>query len=240
MFVALLSIGRLPDDVGVPVNVPKVPFKFGVDSSGNYGYIKAGADTVTPFLTRTCNATAANVLSGKTFSNASSSGLTGTMPNIKDIDDAISSVYVANGSSGSGIYARMNAGAHITNAISGYPELFIPQSQIASTIGLTADKIVSGNKILGIWGSANAAVTSQNGSFYFSVNPNKTVTYQVKFNNNFADTNYRLTYTVTSGYYKDYITMSVNQKLASGFTLNVTSRNTGSNATGDISWIAEQ
>ena len=214
-----------------------MPFKFGVDSSGNYGYIKDGADTVTPFLTRTGNATAEQVLAGYTFSNASSSGLTGTMPNIKAIDDAISSVYVE---SSSGIFSRMNAGAHITNAISGYPELYIPQSQIASTIGLTADKIVSGNKILGIWGSANAAVTSQNGSFYFSVNPNKTVTYQVKFNNNFADTNYRLTYTVTSGYYKDYITMSVNQKLASGFTLNVTSRNTGSNATGDISWIAEQ
>ena len=59
-----------------------MPFKFGVDSNGNYGYIKAGADTVTPFLTRTGNATAANVLSGKTFSNASSSGLTGTMPNL--------------------------------------------------------------------------------------------------------------------------------------------------------------
>ena len=217
-----------------------MPFKFGVDSSGNYGYIKAGADTVTPFLTRTGNATESQVLSGYTFSNASSSGLTGTMPNIKDIDDAISSVYVENGSSGTGIYARMNTGAHITTASSGYPELFIPQSQISTAIGLTADKIVSGNIILGIWGSANAAVTSQNGSFSFSVNPRTTITYQVKFNNNFADTNYRLSYAVTSGYYKEYITMTVNQKLASGFTLNVTSSNTGSNATGDISWIAEQ
>lgn len=27
----------------------KVPFSFGVDANGNYGYIKAGADTVTPF-----------------------------------------------------------------------------------------------------------------------------------------------------------------------------------------------
>ena len=26
-----------------------MPFKFGVDSSGNYGYYKAGADSVTPF-----------------------------------------------------------------------------------------------------------------------------------------------------------------------------------------------
>ena len=51
-----------------------MPFKFGVDSSGNYGYIKAGADTVTPFLTRTGNASASHVLEGYTFSNASSSG----------------------------------------------------------------------------------------------------------------------------------------------------------------------
>ena len=58
-----------------------MPFKFGVDSSGNYGYIKDGADTVTPFLTRTGNAVASHVLTGYTFSNASSSGLTGTMPN---------------------------------------------------------------------------------------------------------------------------------------------------------------
>ena len=27
----------------------RVPFSFGVDANGNYGYIKAGADTVTPF-----------------------------------------------------------------------------------------------------------------------------------------------------------------------------------------------
>lgn len=27
----------------------EIPFKFGVDDSGNYGYYKAGADTVTPF-----------------------------------------------------------------------------------------------------------------------------------------------------------------------------------------------
>lgn len=28
----------------------KVPFSFGIDANGNYGYVKAGADTVTPFL----------------------------------------------------------------------------------------------------------------------------------------------------------------------------------------------
>ena len=32
------------------VNKIRLPFSFGIDSNGNYGYIKAGADTVTPFL----------------------------------------------------------------------------------------------------------------------------------------------------------------------------------------------
>lgn len=27
----------------------KIPFEFGIDENGNYGYIKVGADTVTPF-----------------------------------------------------------------------------------------------------------------------------------------------------------------------------------------------
>ena len=27
----------------------KMPFRFGIDENGNYGYIKDGADTVTPF-----------------------------------------------------------------------------------------------------------------------------------------------------------------------------------------------
>ena len=45
------------DDVGSPSldefqNLyDRSPFRFGVDADGNYGYYKAGADTVTPFLT---------------------------------------------------------------------------------------------------------------------------------------------------------------------------------------------
>lgn len=30
----------------------KIPFSLGVDANGNYGYVKAGADTVTPFLSK--------------------------------------------------------------------------------------------------------------------------------------------------------------------------------------------
>ena len=100
------------------------------------------------------------------------------MPNINAIDNAISSVYVENGSSGTGIYTRMNAGAHITEATSGYPELFIPQSQIVNAIGLTADKIVSGNTILGLVGTAIKAYTTLSALFqhYYTQNQNKTYT----------------------------------------------------------------
>lgn len=33
------------------IDMPYVPFSFGVDENGNYGYIKVGADSVTPFKT---------------------------------------------------------------------------------------------------------------------------------------------------------------------------------------------
>ena len=60
----------------------KVPFSFGVDSDGNYGYKKAGADTVTPF---------------KTVGTRSSSIIAnGTYTAISDINkDGYSSVTVA-------------------------------------------------------------------------------------------------------------------------------------------------
>lgn len=49
--VALTGVFSRLDDVEsnvVALNV-KVPFAFGVDENGNYGYYKEGADTVTPF-----------------------------------------------------------------------------------------------------------------------------------------------------------------------------------------------
>ena len=52
---------------------------FGIDSNGNYGYIKAGADSVTPFRNPTGDAVAGDVVSGKTFSNASGDDITGNM-----------------------------------------------------------------------------------------------------------------------------------------------------------------
>ena len=53
--------------------------RFGVDSNGKYGYIKVGADTVTPFRNPTGTAQRADVLVNKTFSNATEENVSGTM-----------------------------------------------------------------------------------------------------------------------------------------------------------------
>lgn len=55
--------------------------KFGINASGQYGYIKQGASEVTPFRNPTGNANPSDVLSGKTFSTASLENARGTMPN---------------------------------------------------------------------------------------------------------------------------------------------------------------
>ena len=67
----------------------RIPFKLGVDSSGNYGYIKDGADTVTPFKKgyedTPGTATAATIKNGKT-AWVNGKKITGTYsPQLSDI-----------------------------------------------------------------------------------------------------------------------------------------------------------
>lgn len=53
--------------------------RFGIDSTGKYGYYKAGADTVTPFRNPEGTAEASEVLANKTFSTAVLENAVGTM-----------------------------------------------------------------------------------------------------------------------------------------------------------------
>ena len=48
----------------------------------------------------------------------------------------------------------MPRGAYLTNASSGYPEISYPQGDVVTALGITADKIVAGNTIGGIAGTA--------------------------------------------------------------------------------------
>ena len=149
------------------------------------------------------NAVIADVLEGKTFTNSDGIEYTGEMPNIAAIDNAIASNYVTNGSSGTGIYARMNSGAHIQKASSGYSELYIPQDQINTMFNATATaaKITKGFTAwvngVKITGTRPAPSTMQSGSFGVSSASYETVTKTVYFSPAF-DTKPEVTYTINA------------------------------------------
>ena len=93
------------------------------------------------------NAVAADVLSGKTFTNANGGLITGTMAN-RSATTAASSV----GGSGTTKYFRIPQGAYVTNASSGYPEITATATQIDANI--KAANIIKGVSICGVAGSA--------------------------------------------------------------------------------------
>lgn len=100
-------------------------------------------------LELTGNAQAAHVLENETFYTTDAhSQQKGNMKNIGSIDEAKSVTM-----SGEYMYVRMSPGAHITNASSGYPEVSIPQSSIASALGVNANNMLAGTSIAGVSGN---------------------------------------------------------------------------------------
>ena len=97
------------------------------------------------------NATAGDILKDKT-AWVNGSKLTGTIDNKGSITPGNSIVQ-----SGDKLYCRMPRGAYLTNASSGYPEISYPQGDVATALGLTADKIISGSTICGIAGTYKSA-----------------------------------------------------------------------------------
>lgn len=93
-------------------------------------------------------ATAADVLNGKVFGSGGSAKATGTMPSRASVSTASTVTY-----DGVRVTGRFPYG-YYPNYDSSGAALYLPNANVASTIGLTAAKIVSGNTILGIAGSA--------------------------------------------------------------------------------------
>lgn len=96
-------------------------------------------------------ATASQVLTGKTYvgKDTDDDAGTGTMPNIGATDNGPSLTI-----SGSNLYCRMHNGAHITNASSGYPEVYYPLSTVRSAINYTnAAKVLNDTTICGLTGT---------------------------------------------------------------------------------------
>lgn len=195
------------------------------------------------------NATAGDVLAGKTFTNNDGVEYEGTMPNIKAIDDAIESNYISSGSNGKGIYARMNAGAHVNLADSGYAELFIPQNQIAGMFNATATAAqitqgftawVNGVKIVG---TRPLPVNSLTGtqSVNFMGGGGDSASYTVTFSKAFESTpTVTLSPVWTSnGGWVDYVQAKSVTK--TGFTLFIKSKggaSSGKGINGTVTWYA--
>ena len=101
------------------------------DANLTAGNIKKGTSIfgISGTYTSDANATAANILSGKT-AYVNGSKITGSMVNRGNITNAVSSVFVEGGSSGTGLYVRISQGAYLTNSSSGYPEVFLPYNKI--------------------------------------------------------------------------------------------------------------
>ena len=101
------------------------------DSNLVAGNIKKGISIfgISGTFTSDANATAANILSGKT-AYVNGNKVTGSMVNRGNITNAVSSVFVEGGSSGTGLYVRISQGAYLTNSSSGYPEVFLPYNKI--------------------------------------------------------------------------------------------------------------
>ena len=105
------------------------------------------------------NATTGDILSGKT-AWVNGSKITGTMANQGAITPGKSIVQF-----GDEVYCRMPQGAYLTNTTSGYPEISYSQGDVATALGLTANKLVAGNTIGGIAGTAT--IQSLGGKQYY-------------------------------------------------------------------------
>lgn len=106
-----------------------------------------GGAQLTGTYTSDGNVASGDVLSGK-IAYAKGNKIVGSIASKESITPAVNMVM-----SGGSAYVRLTPGAYLTNASSGYPEVSIAQATLASAIGLTADKIVAGQTILGIAGT---------------------------------------------------------------------------------------
>ena len=118
----------------------------------------SAANCITGTFTADATADASKILSGY---NAGVNGqmVTGTMANQSAYTGSLSTA-----KGGESFYVRIPHGAYLTNGGSGYPEVTVHQSSIASAAGVAASQIVSGESVLGITG--NGGVKYATGSTF--------------------------------------------------------------------------
>lgn len=136
---------------------PMITLNCGGTYNLSAGYYGGGTISANSLASQTsATATADKIVSGET-AYVNGNKVTGTIPN-KGAITAGNSIYVNNDVNS--IYCRFPQGAYLTNATSGYPEISYTFSYLANLLGFTADKIVAGNTILGMTGTAIQSTTT--------------------------------------------------------------------------------
>ena len=113
------------------------------DEAYSQGFAEGGPTGIT--------ATAPDVLSGKVFGSGGSAVATGTMP-----DNIGSSKAVAWGYNGTNLYMAFAHGHYPAETHwdkANTSEVYVPNANVASVIGLTAAKLLKGQTVLGITGT---------------------------------------------------------------------------------------
>ena len=112
-------------------------------------------------------------------------------------------------------------------------KLYATYSTLASLIGLTAAKILSGNTILGIAGTATAAATSLSGTVSITVENKRNTSALVNFSTPFSTTP-----TITLSTSNSRLPASLKSSSPGGFVVNCSS-STNSVQTTTVSWTAK-
>lgn len=113
------------------------------DEAYSQGFAEGGPTGIT--------ATAPDVLSGKVFGSGGSAKATGTMPQRERSTQAVGCGYNTNR-----LFLVMNYGYYPAGTSFDHPntsEVYLPEKTVASTIGLTAAKLLKGQTVLGITGT---------------------------------------------------------------------------------------
>lgn len=113
------------------------------DEAYSQGFAEGGPTGIT--------ATAPDVLSGKVFGSGGSAKATGTMPQRERSTQAVGCGYNTNR-----LFLVMNYGYYPAGTCFDHPntsEVYFPEKNVASTIGLTAAKLLKGQTVLGITGT---------------------------------------------------------------------------------------
>ena len=135
--------GRLRALLGTADLIDPQDFEDKIQGVYDKGFSEGGPTGIT--------ATAPDVLYGKVFGSGGNTKSTGTMP-----DNIGSSKAVAWGYNGTNLYMAFAHGHYPAETHwdkANTSEVYVPNANVASAIGLTAAKIVKGNTILGIAGT---------------------------------------------------------------------------------------